>query len=185
MSGMQIDHLSLTNFRNYGRLELNIPPGVTLLYGHNAQGKTNLLEAIYYLATTRSPYAEHDGQLITWEARHSDEPVIVGRLTAQLTHAEGRRLIEIRLIEERAMKLRNGGASFRREALVDRRKVRLMDLLGNLRVVLFMPQDVQLVTGPPSERRRYMDVTLCQIDPIYCRTLSPVSYTHLTLPTKA
>ncbi|MFW6096684.1 MAG: DNA replication/repair protein RecF, partial [Chloroflexota bacterium] len=63
-------------------------------------------------------------------------------------------------------------SSFRREALVDRRKVRLMDLLGNLRVVLFLPQDVQLVTGSPSERRRYVDITLCQVDPVYCRTLS-------------
>lgn len=54
---MHITHLSLTNFRNYGRLELDLPVGPTLLHGNNAQGKTNLLEAIFYLATTRSPQA--------------------------------------------------------------------------------------------------------------------------------
>ncbi|MCB9422947.1 MAG: DNA replication/repair protein RecF [Ardenticatenaceae bacterium] len=169
---MVITHLSLTNFRNYGRLELAIPAGTTLLHGDNAQGKTNLLEAIYYLATSRSPYSDHDSQLINWEAEQADEPVVVGRITAQLTSQTGSHQLEMRLIQERGRNGRNGQKSFRREALVNRQKVRLMDLLGNLRVVLFLPEDVQLITGPPSSRRRYMDITLCQIDPIYCRTLS-------------
>lgn len=169
---MQITHLSLTNFRNYGRLELELPPGTTLLHGNNAQGKTNLLEAIYYLATTRSSHVDQDNQLINWEALQSDDPVVVGRLTAQIATNNGLRQIEIRLIQERKATLRNGQSSFRREALVDRRKVRLMDLLGNLRVVMFLPQDVQLITGPPNGRRRYLDIALCQIDPIYCHTLS-------------
>ncbi|MGD2050102.1 MAG: AAA family ATPase, partial [Chloroflexota bacterium] len=76
---MQITHLSLTNFRNYGRLELNLPAGPTLLHGANAQGKTNLLEAIYYLATTKSPHADQDQQLINWEALDPEEPIIVGK----------------------------------------------------------------------------------------------------------
>lgn len=166
---MRIDHLSLTNFRNYGRLELNFPPGATLLHGDNAQGKTNLLEAIYYLATTRSPYAEQDQQLINWDVDQAGEPIVVGRLVSQVVAADGeQRHIEIRLIREEQRRQ----VSFRREALIDRRKVRLMDLLGNLRVVLFMPQDVALVNGPPAGRRRYLDITLCQVDPVYCRTLS-------------
>lgn len=169
---MVITHLSLTNFRNYGRLELAIPGGTTLFHGDNAQGKTNLLEAIYYLATSRSPYSDYDSQLLNWEVEQSDEPVVVGRITAQLTSKSGSRQLEMRLIQEKTRNGRTGQKSFRREALVDRRKVRLMDLLGNLRVVLFLPEDVQLITGPPSRRRRYMDITLCQIDPIYCRTLS-------------
>lgn len=165
---MYITHLSLTNFRNYGRLELDVPVGPTLLHGANAQGKTNLLEALYYLATARSPYADHDQQLINWEALLPEEPIIVGRLVTQLVTNQGPRQIEMRLIREQ----QGGQVSFRREALVDRRKVRLMDLLGNLRVVLFLPQDVQLVTGSPAKRRRYLNVTLCQTDPVYCRTLS-------------
>ncbi len=66
----------------------------------------------------------------------------------------------------------NGQGGFRREALVNRRKVRLMDLLGHLRVVLFLPEDIDLVTGAPANRRRYLNVTLCQVDPNYCRELS-------------
>ncbi len=170
---MVITHLSLTNFRNYGRLELALPTGPTLLHGDNAQGKTNLLEAIYYLATTRSPHADTDSQLINWDAQQTDEPVIVGRLVAQVETERDSRLLEMRLIQEKSRQLRNGRYSFRREALVDKRKVRLMDLLGNLRVVLFLPEDVQLITGPPNNRRRYLNITLCQIDPVYCRTLSP------------
>jgi DNA replication and repair protein RecF len=82
---MLITHLSLTNFRNYGRLDLAIPPGTVLFHGNNAQGKTNLLEAIYYLATSRSPYADHDSQLINWEMEQSEEPVIVCCFYAQLS----------------------------------------------------------------------------------------------------
>jgi DNA replication and repair protein RecF len=169
---MVITHLSLTNFRNYGRLELDLPSGTTLLHGNNAQGKTNLLEAIYYLATSRSPHASYDYQLINWDALQMDEPVVVGRIVAQLVNQGEASQVEMRLIREKGKNGRNGKGSFRRQALVNRRKVRLMDLLGNVRVVLFLPQDMQLITGPPSERRRYMDITLCQIDPIYCRTLS-------------
>lgn len=165
---MRITHLSLTNFRNYGRLELALPPGPTLLHGDNAQGKTNLLEAIYYLATARSSHADQDYQLINWQAMQPEEPVVVGRLVAQIETKDGHRQIEMRLIWEQQ---RNNG-SFRREALVNRRKVRLMDLLGNLRVVLFLPQDVQIITGSPAKRRRYLDITLCQTDSVYCRTLS-------------
>ncbi|RMH00646.1 MAG: DNA replication/repair protein RecF [Chloroflexi bacterium] len=169
---MHIRHLSLTNFRNYGRLELDLPLGPILLHGDNAQGKTNLLEAIYYLATTRSPHADQDAQLINWIAAQSEEPIVVCRLVADVAAAAEKRQIEMRLIQEVNLSGRNGGRTFRREALVNRRKVRLMDLLGKLQVVQFLPEDMQLVTGPPGNRRRYMDITLCQIDPIYCRQLS-------------
>jgi DNA replication and repair protein RecF len=169
---MHIIRLSLTNFRNYGRLELDLPLGPSLIHGDNAQGKTNLLEAIYYLATTKSPHADQDQQMINWVAMQADDPVIVGRLVAQISTNQGGKTIEMRLIYERSQSVGNGRGSFRREALVDKRKVRLMDLLGHLRVVLFLPEDVQLITGPPRQRRRYLDITLCQIDPVYCRTLS-------------
>lgn len=165
---MHITHLSLTNFRNYGRLEWDVPSGVTVLQGDNAQGKTNLLEAIYYLATTRSPHTYQDDQLIHWEAENEGEPVVVGRLVAHVRTQEGLRHLEVRLIRE----TRLGQTTLRREALVDRRKVRLMDLLGNLRVVLFLPEDVNLVAGPPVNRRRYLDITLCQSDRAYCRALA-------------
>ena len=143
---------------------MKLKDGVTLLHGDNAQGKTNFLEAIYYLATTRSPHTNQDSQLINWDADQYGGLVIVGRIVAHVETADGLRHLEMRLIRERN--------SFRREALVDRRKVRLMDLLGNVRVVLFLPEDMNLVTGPPAGRRRYVDITLCQVDRTYCRTLS-------------
>lgn len=174
---MHLTHLSLTNFRNYGRLELDIPLGTTLLHGRNAQGKTNLLEAIYYLATSRSPHADKDQQMINWDAAQTDDPIVVGRLVAQVATQTESRHIEIRLILEKNRGVGSSQRSFRREALVNRRKVRLMDLLGNLRVVLFLPEDMQLITGPPNGRRRYMNITLCQIDPIYCRNLSQYNKT--------
>ncbi|MCA9980229.1 MAG: DNA replication/repair protein RecF [Anaerolineales bacterium] len=170
---MHITHLSLTNFRNYGRLELALPSGAVLFYGANAQGKTNLLEAIYYLATTRSPHADYDYQLMNWEADETDDPVVVSRLVAQVETAAQRHLVEMRLIKEK----HGRGHSFRREVLVNRRKVRLMDMLGNLRVVLFLPSDVELIGAPPAQRRRYLDITLCQTDPVYCRTLSAYNKT--------
>jgi DNA replication and repair protein RecF len=165
---VHITHLSLTNFRNYGRLELSLSPGATLLHGDNAQGKTNLLEAIYYLATTRSPHADNDQQLINWDAHDPEAPVIAGRLVAQVSTQDGPRELQMRLVKEQ----RQGQSSFRREALVDGRKVRLMDLLGNLQVALFLPEDVQIITGSPAKRRRYLDITLCQADRRYCRALS-------------
>ena len=165
---MYVRHLSLTNFRNYGRLELALPENPTLFHGANAQGKTNLLEALYYLATTRSPQTTQDQQLLNWDALDPEEPIIVARLAAQLETDKGAKHIELRLIREQ----QRGQISFRRQALVDKRKVRLMDLLGTLRVVLFLPQDVQIITGSPMKRRRYLDITLCQTDRQYCRALS-------------
>jgi DNA replication and repair protein RecF len=170
---MQVRRLSLTNFRNYARLELDLPGGVILLHGDNAQGKTNLLEAIYFLATTRSPHASQDQQLINWDAQEGDEPLVVGRLVADVERPDSPRHLEMRLIiEDRRAWAVNGQSTFRREALINRRKVRLMDLLGQMRVVLFLPEDVELATGAPANRRRYLNVTLCQVDADYCRDLS-------------
>ena len=166
---MRITHLSLSNFRNYGRLELPLPQGSTLLYGTNAQGKTNLLEALYYLATTRSPQAGQDSQMLNWEALQGPEPLIIGRLVATIAASNETRTLEMRLIREHKGQ---GQYSFRREALVNRRKVRLMDMLGQLQVVMFLPEDVNLISGAPNKRRRYLNIMLCQIDPQYCRTLS-------------
>ncbi|MCB8962837.1 MAG: DNA replication/repair protein RecF [Ardenticatenales bacterium] len=165
---MRITHLSLTNFRNYGRLELDLPAGPILLHGDNAQGKTNFLEAIWYLATTRSPQADQDIQLINWTASETAEPIVVGRLIATVEAGGALGRIEVRLIRER----QGERLSFRREVLINGKKVRLMDLLGHLRVVLFLPQDINLIDGAPALRRRYLDITLCQTDQQYCRALS-------------
>ncbi len=169
---MRLTRLALTNFRNHTRLDLPLPAGPILLYGANAQGKTTLLEAIYYLATSKSPHASNDRQLLNWYANQAEKPLAVGRLTAVVQPAGDTRPrnLEIRLIREQSG--RQNGPSFRREVLVNGVKVRLMDLLGNLNVVLFLPEDVALVSAPPAERRRYLNITLCQVDRHYCNTLS-------------
>lgn len=169
---MYIQRLSLTNFRNYARLEMALPAQTILLHGANAQGKTNLLEAIYYLATSRSPLASTDRELINWMA-DEEEMVPYARLVAELQRGDRTHEVEIVLQKEPVA----GGADedayrLRKQISVDKVKRRAMDLVGQINVVLFMPQDMALIDGSPSGRRRYLDIALCQVDPAYCRALS-------------
>lgn len=169
---MHIRHLSLTNFRNYARLELELSPQVILLHGDNAQGKTNLLEAIYYLATSRSPQASSDRELINWVA-DQEEMMPYARLMAEVVRGDRVRQIEIVLQKEPLKGAVNGERTrLRKQIRVDKAKRRALDLVGQLNVVFFMPQDMALVDGSPSGRRRYLDVALCQVDAEYCRSLS-------------
>ena len=163
---MRLTHLTLHNFRNYVRLDLDLPPGVSLLQGDNAQGKTNLLEAVYYLATSRSPHAGADRELVNWLAVEQ-EPLPYARLVGKVARAAGESTIEITLTQQE-----NNGARYRKQIRLNGVARRAMDLLGQLNVVLFLPEDISLVSGSPSGRRRYLDAALCQIDPVYCRTLS-------------
>jgi DNA replication and repair protein RecF len=167
---MFLKHLSLTNFRNYPRLELDLPARIHVLQGENAQGKTNLLEAIYYLSTTKSPLTSVDRQLINWQAEQDVIPF--ARVEGVFERAGAEHSIEMTLVKERQPG--NGGEveRMRRQIRLDGVPRRAMDVVGALNVVLFLPEDISLVAGPPSERRRYLDITLCQIDPVYCRSLS-------------
>jgi DNA replication and repair protein RecF len=163
---MRLTHLSLHNFRNYVRLDLDLSPGVTLLLGDNAQGKTNLLESVYYLATSRSPYAGADREVVNWLASE-EEPLPYARLVGRLARGSREITIEITLTQQA-----NDGARYQKQIRLNGVSKRAMDLLGNLNVVLFLPDDIGLVSGSPGGRRRYLDATLCQIDPLYCRNLS-------------
>jgi DNA replication and repair protein RecF len=164
---MHVEHLSLQNFRNYARLDMALPPGTILLYGANAQGKTSLLEAIYYLATARSPYTTSDRQLINWNADR--DLYSFARIGAEVVNAS--RMLN--RIEITLMEAGDGlnGTRLSKEIRVNGVSRRVMDLVGQVNVVLFLPQDLALVEGPPTERRRYMNVTLCQTDVEYCRAL--------------
>lgn len=166
---MHVQHLSLTNFRNYARLELSLAPGTTLLYGANAQGKTNLLEALYYLATARSPYTTSDRQLIHWRAE--SDPIPFARLAAEV-HARQRSMperLEITLMLERSA---DGGQRFKKVIRLNGADKRVMDMVGIMSVVLFLPRDLALVEGSPAERRRFMDETLSQVDRDYLQALT-------------
>lgn len=167
---MYVDRLSLTNFRNYARLDTRIPARITVLRGDNAQGKTNLLEAIYYLATTRSPLASSDRELINWTAEK--EVIPFARVEAVFGRAGKEHTLDVTLVKERQADQDPEQASLRRKLVLDGVSRRAMDIVGQLNVVLFLPQDIVLASGSPGERRRYLDVTLCQVDPVYCRSLS-------------
>jgi DNA replication and repair protein RecF len=163
---MHIRYLSLTNFRNYARLELALPERPLLLYGANAQGKTSLLEAIYLLATGSSPLTPLERQLIQWEAEAEGLPYT--RVWSEVVRRDC--IQEVEIVLEKKM-LANGTARLQKTIRVDRARKRRADLTGRLNVVLFMPQDVELVAGPPAGRRRYLDETLCQVDGAYCAAL--------------
>lgn len=163
---MRLAHLSLHNFRNYVRLEIDLPPDVMVLLGDNAQGKTNLLEAIYYLATSRSPYTGTDRELINWLSLEQ-EPLPYTRLTGRVARGDNSVLLEITVSQQA-----ENGSRYQKQIRLNGVNKRAMDLLGHLNVVLFVPEDVNLVSGSPSLRRRYLDVMLCQIDAHYCRTLA-------------
>lgn len=167
---MYLKHLSLANFRNYPRLELNLPARISVLEGPNAQGKTNLLEAIYYLATTKSPRASSDRQLIHWSA--DQEVIPFARVEGTFTRSDQDHTIEATLVKEPRADGDSVAIAFRRQIRFDGGRLRALDAVGRLNVVLFMPEDITLVSGSPSGRRRYLDITLCQIDPAYCRSLS-------------
>jgi len=164
---LHLTHLALTNFRNYTRLELDLPPGVTLLQGDNAQGKTSLLEAIHYLATGRAPQAEVERELINWLA--SDDPLPFAKVAAEVAHDHEVQRIEITLLAANGSGQTPG---FRKQVRINGVPRRAIDLVGTLRVVLFIPQDIDLVAGAPARRRRYLDVALCQMNPLYCRALA-------------
>ncbi len=164
---MHIDHLSLTNFRNYARLELSLPKKPIVLYGDNAQGKTSLLEAIYYVATNRSPYTTSDRQLLHW--RTEDDPLPFARLTAEISNRENPlQRLDITLTLDKI----GGSNRFQKHIKLNNVEKRVMDVVGLLTVVLFLPRDLALVEGSPSERRRFMDNTLTQVNRDYVQALT-------------
>ncbi|MCB0173076.1 MAG: DNA replication/repair protein RecF [Anaerolineae bacterium] len=160
---MDISQLSLTNYRNYSRLTLDLPSGPVLLRGDNANGKTNLLEAIYFLSTTRSVHTRSDQQLINWIIL-KQETLPFARVEATVKTRADTFKIAITVVRE--------GNNFRKDIRFNGAKKRAMDIIGKLNTVMFLPEDIELVTGSPGIRRRYLDSTLCQINPDYCAALS-------------
>jgi len=165
---MYLRHLSLTNFRAYARLELELPAGPILIHGDNAQGKTSLLEAVYYLAAGKSPHTSSDRQLIHWlAAEQSGAPY--ARLVGDVQRADRAIHLDVTLLLEPASTI--DGYRFRKQIKLNGSHARLADLAGQVSAVLFLPQDVDTVGGSPGERRRYLDSAVAQIDPDYARAI--------------
>lgn len=163
---MRVEQLSLTNFRNYAHLELTVPERAVVLVGENAQGKTSLLEAFYYLATARSPYTTSDRQLIHW--RTADDLQAFARLKADIhTEEHAFATLAITLTVDNSA----GQPRFSKNIKLNGVDKRVMDIVGVLNVVMFLPQDLRLIEGSPSDRRRYMDNTLSQVDAAYLDAL--------------
>jgi len=166
---MYLSHLTLNDFRNYRQLELSPGPGLYLFYGENAQGKTNLLEAVAMLATSNSFHAASDREIVNWQA-----PDHVARVTAVVERQSGEVKIEIVIVDPTPA----NGAEFVVPENRQRKRIKInnvpkksMDLVGQVTVVLFSPTDLRLVDGPPEERRRFLDRGLCQMQPRYCQAL--------------
>ncbi|WP_010288432.1 DNA replication/repair protein RecF, partial [Streptomyces sp. SA3_actF] len=140
---MHVTHLSLADFRSYERAEVSLEPGVTAFVGPNGQGKTNLVEAVGYLATLGSHRVASDAPLV----RAGAERAFV---RAAVTQGERSQLVELEINPGRANRARINRSS----------QVRPRDVLGIVRTVLFAPEDLALVKGDPGERRRFLDELL-------------------------
>ncbi|MER7813956.1 DNA replication/repair protein RecF [Streptomyces sp. NPDC096153] len=137
---MHVTHLSLADFRSYARVEVPLEPGVTAFVGANGQGKTNLVEAVGYLATLGSHRVASDAPLVRMGAERAV-------IRAAVTQGERSQLVELELNPGKANRARINRSS----------QVRPRDVLGIIRTVLFAPEDLALVKGDPGERRRFLD----------------------------
>lgn len=152
---MYLTHLSLRHFRNYGEQQIDFSAAKTILVGENAQGKSNLLEAVELLATLKSHRTSRDRDLV-----QQDQPV--AQISASVRRELG--LADISLV------LRQAG---RRTAILNGEKLRRqLDFLGTLNAVQFSSLDLDLVRGGPGERRDWLDTLLIQLEPIYAHILS-------------
>jgi DNA replication and repair protein RecF len=138
---MQLVHLSLTNFRNFIRLEMEFPPGATLVVGPNAQGKTSLLEAVDYLVAAESSRASNDRELVNFLALR--EPGGFARIVAEVRRADHPQRLEVRLVGDPGGN--NGEIRLQKEILVNGVRRRSADLAGAWNAVLFQPDDLQVV----------------------------------------
>jgi DNA replication and repair protein RecF len=162
---MHLRHLALTNFRNYAKQELDLAPGAILLLGQNAQGKTNLLEAVFLLATGRSERADADADYIAWSDRDDMQPH--ARIVGTAQRASTEISVEVTVLGRTGAKGLVASKRFKLNGVPKRAS----DVIGAITAVLFTTDDMELVKGAPSGRRRYLDVMLSQVDHQYLRAL--------------
>ena len=150
---MYLKKITLTNYRNYEHLEVNFPQKINLLQGANAQGKTNLLEAIYYLALGRAYRSFREDPLIKWGQQFF-------LIKGEVENRHG--LVNLAVLVDQTQ------AVTRKEIKVNSLKIeRLSDFFGNLTAVLFAPENLNIVQGTPALRRKLLDDDLSQVSPGY------------------
>lgn len=173
---MRLTHLSLTHVRSFERLDLEFGAGAHVIFGENGSGKTNLLEAIALLSTARRARAGRDGELISWRAL-AEDPLPAAQLSAAVESATGHTALDVTVMArqlrtaEVAADATGDAPSASRRFRVNGVARRASDLIGRLRTVLFAADDVALIEGAPAGRRRFLDVTISQLEPLYVRAL--------------
>lgn len=151
---MKLESIKLKNFRNYDQLSLEFHETVNVFLGENAQGKTNVLEAIYVLAMAKSHRTSNDKELIKWDEDY-------GKIEGRLNKRNGQVPLEI-VFSKKGKKVKVNH--------LEQRK--LSQYVGACNVVMFAPEDLNLVKGSPSGRRRFIDMEIGQIQPVYIHDLT-------------
>ena len=152
---MIINSLELSNYRNYETLSLNFDKGINIFYGDNAQGKTNILEAIYLASTTKSHRGSKDREIIKLQ---QDEAHI--RMKTEKNDISHR--IDMHLKKNKSKGIAIDGIPIKKSS----------ELLGFINIVFFSPEDLSIIKNGPGERRRFIDLELCQLDKVYLYNLS-------------
>lgn len=152
---MIVKRVELSNFRNYELLKLDLDKKTNILYGKNAQGKTNVLESIYVCSTTKSHRSNRDAELINLD---SDEAHI--KLFIEKNNREQR--IDIHLRRNKTKGIAINGIPIKKAS----------ELFGVFNVVIFSPEDLDIIKKGPAERRKFIDMELCQLDKIYVYNLT-------------
>ena len=152
---MIVKRIELDNFRNYELLKLDLDGKTNILYGNNAQGKTNILESVYVCSTTKSHRTNKDSELINLNA---DESHI--KLILEKNKREQR--IDIHLRRNKTKGIAINGIPIKKAS----------ELFGLFNVVIFSPEDLSIIKNGPAERRKFMDIELCQLDKIYVYNLT-------------
>jgi DNA replication and repair protein RecF len=164
---MRLRKLELEEFRSFRHLLLTVDEPGFCAIGPNASGKSTLLEAIFMLATTRSPRTSSEREIANWESGKELGLPPYARILGGFARADGQHEVEIGMsVGER------GTGSLKKQVRLDARSVRATDAVGQLKAVLFTPEDVALLSGSPSHRRRYLDIAISQASRPYLRALS-------------
>ena len=157
---MYIESVQLKNFRNYDSLELTLDKGTNIFYGDNAQGKTNILESVYLCGTTKSHKGSKDREMIRFDEEESHIRMIVKKDGAPYK-------IDMHLKKNKAKGAAINGLPIRKAS----------ELFGVVNMVFFSPEDLNIIKNGPGERRRFLDLELCQLDKIYLTDLA--NYNHI------
>lgn len=159
---MVIESLELKNYRNYKELHINFDPGTNVLYGDNAQGKTNILESVYVCATTKSHRGSKDREIIEFGEEES-------HIKMNIRKDDVPYRIDMHLKKNKTKGVAINGIAIHKAS----------ELFGVVNVVFFSPEDLNLIKNGPAERRRFVDLELCQLNRLYVHSL--VQYNKIIL----